>query len=421
MITHDKVSPEFKTDHLLLLVGANPLPNYVAAYLLARPDTIIHILHSAETKDIAKALDVAMARRSSELEPYFWQIDKTDSAEIAHEVKKILTVIGPRQSVGLHYTGGTKAMSVHTYRTIADHRNDAVFTYLDAQTLSLVVDGGKGKQTTRISVQFLCNVTLPELLQFRWYELPKDKQTGKPTKLRTEPEQVDLIKLLANVAQDVPSYKEWRNWYDSAFGINGNIDDAVANIQNPEMYPSLTPIAELWKLQTKGNLTPDTLANQLGFKRLESAAKWLNGLWLEEYGLLHLCNIVESLEITSYGVGIEATKSMRQVKKKGMRKLELDLAAMYGYQLYAISCIASDRKSKCKEHLLEVFVRARQLGGDEARSALVCCLDDPMGLEIEVREAWFAGSRNGLIKVFGREHLADLETHMHDWFKTPNE
>lgn len=52
---HELLEP-CKTDYLFLLVGTNPLPNYVAARLLARPKGKIYLLHSRTTGDIAQNL-----------------------------------------------------------------------------------------------------------------------------------------------------------------------------------------------------------------------------------------------------------------------------------------------------------------------------------------------------------------------------
>ena len=61
------------------------------------------------------------------------------------------------------------------------------------------------------------------------------------------------------------------------------------------------------------------------------------------------------------------------------------------------------------------FVRARQLGGDEARFSLVCCLENPGAMEKDVNQVWGA---EGKIRVFGREHLLDLAQHLRDWITT---
>ncbi|HIE48235.1 TPA: hypothetical protein EYP84_05040 [Candidatus Bipolaricaulota bacterium] len=96
----------------------------------------------------------------------------------------------------------------------------------------------------------------------------------------------------------------------------------------------------------------------------------------------------------------------------------MDVAAILGYQLFAISCIASKQGGgETKKHLFEIFVRARQLGGDEARIGLVCCVPNPAALQAEVEETWDA---EGKIRVFGQGQLLDLAVWLEDWFRTAN-
>ena len=51
------ISDDKKVDHLILLVGGNPLPNYVAARVLGKEPQNIHLVHTAQTDDVAKALN----------------------------------------------------------------------------------------------------------------------------------------------------------------------------------------------------------------------------------------------------------------------------------------------------------------------------------------------------------------------------
>ena len=106
---------------------------------------------------------------------------------------------------------------------------------------------------------------------------------------------------------------------------------------------------------------------------------------------------------------------MYSLPKQSGADFELDVAATLGYQLFALSCQATENKDEAKEHLMEVYVRARQLGGDEARVALVCAYDDPNQLCREIERSWDAG---GKIRVFGRADLRDLPTALSNWIGT---
>jgi len=85
---------------------------------------------------------------------------------------------------------------------------------------------------------------------------------------------------------------------------------------------------------------------------------------------------------------------------------------MRGYQFCAIFRSTDTRKGLLKLKLFEAYVRARQLGGDEARVALVCCSNDRHGLEHEMRRDV---DPEGRIRVFGRKHLANLAEYLREW------
>ena len=52
--------------------------------------------------------------------------------------------------------------------------------------------------------------------------------------------------------------------------------------------------------------------------------------------------------------------------------MELDVVAIRGYQLFVFSCYAGKNMDSCETRLYEAAMCAQQLGGSEARFALVC-------------------------------------------------
>jgi hypothetical protein len=172
-----------------------------------------------------------------------------------------------------------------------------------------------------------------------------------------------------------------------------------------EDYPHLGPVIAVF--DALGG-TPEQVAQHLGFSRLVSCSKWLAGGWLEEYVLAQLLSFADRLAIESFAMDI-------LLNKPSQRYSELDVAFMCGYQLFAISCMNTPIAFRAKPHLLELYVRARQLGGDEARFALVCCVENPEALQSEVNESWDA---EGKIQVFGRKHLMGLSAKLEEWIHT---
>ena len=86
---------------------------------------------------------------------------------------------------------------------------------------------------------------------------------------------------------------------------------------------------------------------------------------------------------------------------------------MRGYQLHVLSCYSGSNKSRAKLKLFESIARARQLGGEAARAALVCCYDSPEWLQAEAGEVF---DNPNQFKVFGRKHLLRLGDYLAQWF-----
>ncbi|MGB9886321.1 MAG: Card1-like endonuclease domain-containing protein [Moorellales bacterium] len=131
---------------------------------------------------------------------------------------------------------------------------------------------------------------------------------------------------------------------------------------------------------------------------------WLRGLWLEHYVLDVLKNLKARLHLTD---------EAQNLRTQGV-EFNVDVAAVRGYQLFVFSCkAASGSRPRLKLGLFEAHVRARQLGGDEARVALVCCAEDTESLEQEIQREF--DLRRGRVRVFGRQDLAELSGHLQNW------
>ncbi len=157
------INDERKVDHLLLLVGGNPLPNVVAGKLLCKPNGKITLLHTVSTKDIASEIrnwfvknDVASGQVKLS------EIDRLDGRKIFKSIKNILAE--GESSVGLHYTGGTAAMAVHTHAAVRERAHDPIFSYLDATTLCMRFDDGGSIYVGRPSE---LNLTIKDLFELQ--------------------------------------------------------------------------------------------------------------------------------------------------------------------------------------------------------------------------------------------------------------
>ena len=133
---------EFQTENLVLLIGTNPLPNLVAAKLLLKEDGTLYLVHSADTGAIALQLEKALMDRYGVHQCQKVEVDQASARDVRTKIESLMKT--SRGSVGLHYTGGTKTMAVHTYRAIESGTPRTaprpVFSYLDANSFELRVD-----------------------------------------------------------------------------------------------------------------------------------------------------------------------------------------------------------------------------------------------------------------------------------------
>ncbi len=119
---------------LVLLIGTNPLPNYVVAeYFLKNNQELKNIwfVHSEEvarqigTMTQAEQLEGVLKERHSDNGKLNFPLPKialsnvSNAKEVFYDTNEKLIKKLPRySSVHLNYTGGTKAMGTHVYRAI---------------------------------------------------------------------------------------------------------------------------------------------------------------------------------------------------------------------------------------------------------------------------------------------------------------
>lgn len=385
-----------QTDVLFLLIGSNPLPNYVSTLLLARPHATVYLLHTGgttSTLDIAEGLRVQLLSQRPDLNLILEEIDRVDGRQIETRVKMLASKLSTTVRVGLNYTGGTKPMAVHTYRALQEDFPRGIFSYLDAETLSLVVQCA-GMPVQRLFVGQTLGVTLKTLFALHGYEILRERNVIFPPGLQ------DAV---LHVHQNKCGFEQWRKWLDT-FG-----QPTPPALPDAESYPALTPVIHQFDALCNGAASPGTVAHQLACKndQLRSCAKALIGDWFEDYVWTALDDVANRLNLDQRALSME-------FKRPGADPMEIDILAIHGYQLFAITCAATNLKERAKEHFLEMLVRARQLGGDEARFGLVCLYKDADRLKRELAEERDIA---GKIMVFGSGHLANLAGHLEQWVR----
>lgn len=365
---------------LILLVGSNPLPNYLVARAL-RPSRIV-LVHTKETQT---AKDRLVVRLRADLEGASVSDAFVCDATCAMTVRRAIEQCWPKDasqgSVGLNYTGGTKVMATHARMAFAEQGGKPEnASYLDEGGKDaeprLRFDDGKSSSLKELGVPALSLETILALHGIG-YE-PRTDRDGSPTEgdaraicnaVLRDPE---LAKTLYEERRSLADPKKRRK--------------AASDPFKPRDHGLELSIAEL----------PDSA--EMDRERYERWYKFIGGEWLEEWvgATLRQLSLTPEPEIV---VGVNASRG------DAAAQLEVDVAVVRGYRSYFISCTTDATKPICKSKLFEVAVRSRQLGGDLARAALICLADEKTtaALQRDIDDLWGASNTP---RVFG---LPDLK------------
>lgn len=393
------IPDELKVEHLILLVGGNPLPNYVAARVLAKRGATLHLAHTQKTHKIARRLAecLGLPAESDQLAdnfspPQFIQLDERNPLDIFDKILSLTRDICHNRRVGLHYTGGNRPMSVHAYDAVEEARSDAVFSYLDAGRLEILIHDAN--RTTRgFRADKLLNMGLETLLKLQGLKEASPESLSLPV-------QLELATALVALHKTDEGARAWYEWQCEVSKSDGT--------RLPQSQPQLAQVEAVFsKLCGGAEVTPDRIARAFEQLSLKSCSKWFKSEWLESYAL----SCVQQA-IVGRSDAQDALMNIHRVREDQDDAFELDVVVMRTYQLFVFSCLVSTQDDANKYHAMEAYVRARQTGGDEARVGLVSTHPKPANFERKLLGSLDAA---GKIKVFGRGDLDGLADKIREW------
>ena len=419
-----------KIDNLILLVGTNPLPNYVVAEYFLRENNVgkIILVYSEDTNyqkgtgSFAENLKRVLHQRHNDLSFVFIPLSNvgyitTIKNDINERLIGKLSAIPENSHIHLNYTGGTKTMAVHVYSSIKDcFPQNTSFSYLDARTYKIVWDKDMPpSDDLRKSIE----MTIDDLLKLHGYETEPDQ--------RDYSKWVDALEVFENIIHEGKhgKYLSWQKdflrkvyWDEKGFiektkkFLNHIEEIAVKEIIEdfrqggrhlyfkelfhslPEEHGIIDKDGSLW-------IPGNNLSNNDFCKRLKPSVKdFLDGKWLEYH-------VFEALKKSDWVLPnkIKITHSL----KAGLKGFELDIALLYGYQLVGISVTTETHEGGCKLKAFEVLHRVNQIGGDESRAILVCCLSEDIVERFQEDIRIITGSKDEKFKAIGMDKLKSEE------------
>lgn len=428
-----------RSDHLLLLVGTNPLPNWVAARLLLKPGGCVHLFYtSGVSKQMERLRDVL---KEDGISVSSFETADSDDAQIfenvctrAESLKKETGKV-----IGLNYTGGTKMMSVHAHRALHSLNLNQSLSYLDARTLSLKFDSA-----TSIEVALAPEVCISLGKLLRLHEDYESRNVRYDTTAKCAEAAQGLVEIHSNYSGQCV----WRKWCQK---LVENVDarrlrrdpayyrqtvsrlDQVRfhseadfkfhverHLKGQKKYapPAVQMIlrkitAGYQKLLAElkvaeGDRLLEVIKQNPQFTDSIEVARWVDGMWLEHYTLSQIEECRKDAQINAGGLALNL-----ETKNESGRKFEADVVALRGYQLFYFSCYSGSEFDRSKSKLFEAMVRSAQLAGDEARFALVGCTDAAENVCGQIEADW---GKVGQVAVFGRDSLPKLKDKLLEWF-----
>lgn len=379
---------------LILLVGTNPLPNYVVGKFFLRENKDLEkiwLVYTSQTEKYADNLEkelkiekVNIEKRSLSSEASAFKIRKEFREGVLNNLKG--------KTIHLNYTGGTKSMSVHTYIAtlkesieISENELDitATYSYLNARGFNIYRDDLENPITGDLRKEV--DLNFKTLLDLHGYKRDGVNDIYKQSLL---PVIQEIEKVITEThSGDLNGFKKYTRIYSN------ESDDKTKLISNQQELPDhildfpskrgtneFTPTQKRVLQKLPNNLkvyNSDGKANKaLSNEEIKYAISFLDGKWLEMY-VEYVINKYIKNQINKFKIDVGweiRDPDWSQAKNdEGSYKLkfELDVIMLNGYQLFGISCTTASNRPICKSKGFEILRRSKQIGGDEAKSILV--------------------------------------------------
>ncbi len=399
---------------LVLLVGTNPLPNYVVAKYLynsaevgLKPDNVL-LIHTPETEKVARRLQKSLEEDlKAAIAPLHNFNDPFESGQQSN-LKKVLK---NQASIHLNYTGGTKAMGVRVYQIVKELENGSnkvfKYSYLDASKHLLRFDDGDSDPKTATGGSYdmrrIVDISLATLKSL--HNLEPGKENSKKEFPGPGRWLFDNLVLNSGNGPTISGLRDWTRQFRAGEKLVQPKDLAA----NPwPDGPGFEDFAERIKVQpglnfnSSGKFTWEDLPK----KEREQLIEYLDGAWLERpvYELLTGGPVKFDPPVTLHQFDLKL-KNQASIKKE----MQLDTVLLRGYELAVISVTTSKNEGVIKGKAFEALHRAEQLGGEQAFAVVVTLADrDQVNSVRDDLETNFGTDAKIHLKILGLEHLQKL-------------
>jgi hypothetical protein len=357
---------------LILLIGSNPMPNFISV-LMFKPQKV-WFCYTSQTEKVKKNLESVLKEvYSFESEEIFMP-----NAGDPENVRKAFEQIEINENTYLNYTGGTKVMAAQVRMVFEQKGGDKsrAFYIYEPDGLMRFDNGNENELEVK---------TLEPTTIFSLHGI--EVKSKREKQIVSHPSLDDAKKITKEILKN-PDLANKLYDLQKENGKDLSFTDAKKKPVN---------LQKEFGLDLSIKFFPEDNWNKATY---EKWGKFLHGVWLEEV----VGDLIKSLYPKDpIQIGTDCQKNDRQ--------FEIDVILTKGHRLYVVSCTTSQELGLCKSKLFEIAVRARQLGGDLARSAFVCLLygGNDQGpyidqLRNDIKDLWDAPNTP---RVFGLDHLRE--------------
>ncbi len=405
-------SNAFGVNNLVLLIGTNPLPNFIAAsYLIRKNPKLIRIIfiHSEQTKfqqstkeyalNIAALLQKKHFNEVNKINFLFLPLNNVDDARvIRNDISQLEDLFEPGSCVHLNYTGGTKVMVVHIHAELNSIEGvEKEFSYLSPKIFCLIDDNGN-----RLSDDLRAEIplTFEQITSLHGFERKNDDRNFNFNSA------LEVFKKLIGERR-LNEFCSSEGGYNRKYFQDDNGNLILNPEKNAEKLETLTISGVFLEMNNKlpeecrifgenGKLS-DPLPSKRNSKK---SLKFFDGDWLEQYTFELLISEFQTIP----NIQIYHNWVIKKPMWENNLDFELDVILIRGYQLFGISCTTDTKKSLCKSKGFEIILRTEQIGGDESRAILVTLAEDNTVSELQEELSIETGSKKNIL-VLGKNDL----------------
>ena len=386
---------------LYLLVGTNPLSNYVVAdYFINHDKNIkeIHFIHSAEdpenniqsSEPFALKLKSVLEKKYPDIKYNLHAIRIKDSLSIRTDVCQILSDSRDRKNVHLDFSDGTKEMALHAYKTFRDiYGGSVTFSYFDSRRNRLKMDDGPNEKAESVSLRNGIQISFSDLFRLHGYEIISEEKGGSVFSVEFFKDFLNLIKTRENFCE----YLRWKEHFIQIYPDSKKIIPAKAETGLNDLLPAEFKISDGLKEhlflkihnfapeysffeERDGDLMLKTNPGNKQQDKLAETRKYLTGYWFEQYVYTVL---KENLLNTDFVSDVDLNLLIQSSRKN----FEIDAALMKGYEFCGISCTTDTTQSLCKSKGFEILHRTKQIAGKNSKAILLTFMNENNAKEVD--------------------------------------